>query len=38
MKDEQTARRAAASAGIQERVNIDEDMADSEHAPFGVAP
>lgn len=36
MKDKQTAGRAAQSAKIQERVNIDADMADLSRANFGV--
>lgn len=36
MKDTQTAKRAAESAKIQERVNIDADMADLSRANFGV--
>lgn len=36
MRDTQTATRAAESAKIQERVNIDADMADLSRANFGV--
>lgn len=36
MKDTQTAARAAESAKIQQRVGIDEDMADLSRANFGV--
>lgn len=36
MKDVQTAKRASQSAKIQERVNIDADMADLSRANFGV--
>jgi hypothetical protein len=38
MKDTQTSKRAAESARIQERVNIDADMADLSRANFGVGP
>lgn len=37
MRDEQTVKRAAESARIQTRVNIDGDMADLSRANFGVA-
>ena len=36
MRDKQTAERAAYSAKIQARVNIDDDMSDLNRAPFGV--
>lgn len=38
MRNEQTAKRAAASAAIQTRTAIDADMADLNRANFGVAP
>lgn len=38
MKDEQTANRAAESAKIRTRVDIDADMADLNRANFGVSP